>query len=152
MVANATESLYSMINLDGVQECRPAAPDVPDALSRAVQPSPVDTCSELQSARKIATCGGLERAVTKVIAGNMSNCRFGRVKRSSCGCESARRHPERLQALSVSRVNGFAFLLVGHSACAALCQANPTRPHLFGCPDSVGLEELRQEGSSYAPY
>ena len=45
----------------------PAAPDAPDALSRAVQPSPVAKCSELQSARKIATCG-VWRAVTKVTA------------------------------------------------------------------------------------
>jgi hypothetical protein len=50
-------SLYSMINLDRVQSGCALHSDAPDALSRAVQSSPVTKCSELQSARTIATCG-----------------------------------------------------------------------------------------------
>jgi hypothetical protein len=46
-----------MINLDRVQDGRPLHLAHPTPLSRAVQPSPVAKCLELQSARKIATCG-----------------------------------------------------------------------------------------------
>ena len=76
MVANVTESLYSMINLDRVQDDRPL---------HLKHPTPCHGRSTVAGGKVLGASVSPQdrnlwrlRAVTKVTAGNMSNCRFGR--------------------------------------------------------------------------